>query len=215
MTEMMVDNERFVEMIRCAAGQIRGNQALLSKLDSQGGDGDHGTTMVRAMNCIEQAVEENRSSALKDLLQAIGWAVMGVDGGATGPLFGTFFMSMSDAAADKDALDARGIAEALAAGLAGVQKRTRAQVGDKTMIDALVPAVEAAQSAAESGGSVADVLRSASEAAETGAESTAALQARFGRAKNIGEKSIGQPDAGATSVSLIFKGFLEGVTSHA
>ncbi len=211
----MVTCERWVAMVRAAAGQVRASQELLSNLDSHGGDGDHGTTMVRAMNCIEQAVAQDRSSSMPDLLRAIGWAVMGVDGGATGPLFGTFFMSMSDAASGDAALDARGLAAAFAAGLAGVQKRTRARVGDKTMLDALVPAVEAAQAAADGGGSVEDVLRSAFEAARAGAEGTSALQARFGRAKNIGEKSIGQPDAGATSVSLLFKGFLEGVTSHA
>ncbi len=211
----MVNYDLFVAMMRAAAAQIRANQDLLSKLDSHGGDGDHGTTMARAVNCIEKAIEDDTSSLLKDLLQAVGWAVMGVDGGATGPLFGTFFMSMADAATGADALDAKGLAAAFAAGLAGVQKRTRAQIGDKTLIDALVPAVEAAQSAAEGGGSVEDVLRSASDAARAGAERTAALQARFGRAKNIGEKSIGPPDAGATSVSLIFNGFLEGVTSHA
>ena len=211
----MVTCERWVAMVRAAAGQVRASQELLSNLDSHGGDGDHGTTMVRAMNCIEQAVAQDRSSSMPDLLRAIGWAVMGVDGGATGPLFGTFFMSMSDAASGDAALDARGLAAAFAAGLAGVQKRTRARVGDKTMLDALVPAVEAAPAAADGGGSVEDVLRSAFEAARAGAEGTSALQARFGRAKNIGEKSIGQPDAGATSVSLLFKGFLEGVTSHA
>lgn len=211
----MVTRDQLVAMVRAAAGEVRASQELLSNLDSHGGDGDHGTTMVRAMNCIERAVEAEQSSSIRALLRAIGWAVMGVDGGATGPLFGTFFMSMSDAAPGDAALDARGLAAAFTAGLAGVQKRTRAQVGDKTMLDALVPAVEAAAAAADGGGSVEDVLRSAFEAARAGAERTSALQARFGRAKNIGEKSIGQPDAGATSVSLLFKGFLEGVTSHA
>lgn len=210
----MVDCDCMAAMLRAAAAQIRANQELLSKLDSHGGDGDHGTTMARAMTCIEKAVEENPNASLKAVLQAVGWAVMGVDGGATGPLFGTFFMSMAETADGKEVLDAQDLAAAFAAGLEGVQKRTRAQVGDKTMLDALAPAVEAAQHAA-GGGSVEDVVRTAFEAACTGADSTASLQARFGRAKNIGEKSIGQPDAGATSVSLIFKGFLEGVTSHA
>ncbi len=210
----MVTLERLVSMVHAAAAQIRANQELLSQLDSHGGDGDHGTTMVRAMNGMEQAVETEKAASIPELLKAIGWAVMGVDGGATGPLFGTFFMSMSDAAAGAATLDARGLAEAFAAGLSGVQKRTRAQVGDKTMLDALVPAVQAAQEAAGGDASVEEVLRSAFEAARAGAEGTASMQARFGRAKNIGEKSIGQPDAGATSVSLLFKGFLEGVTSH-
>ncbi|MDY0032711.1 MAG: DAK2 domain-containing protein, partial [FCB group bacterium] len=78
----MVTCERWVAMVRAAAGQVRASQELLSNLDSHGGDGDHGTTMVRAMNCIEQAVAQDRSSSIPDLLRAIGWAVMGVDGGA-------------------------------------------------------------------------------------------------------------------------------------
>ncbi|HPJ99660.1 MAG TPA: DAK2 domain-containing protein, partial [Candidatus Hydrogenedentes bacterium] len=149
----MVTLERLASMVHAAAAQIRASQELLSQLDSHGGDGDHGTTMVRAMNCMEQAVEAKQAGSIPELLKAIGWAVMGVDGGATGPLFGTFFMSMSDAAGGA-ALDARGLAGAFAAGLAGVQKRTRAQVGDKTMLDALVPAVQAAQEAADGGAPV-------------------------------------------------------------
>jgi dihydroxyacetone kinase-like protein len=124
-------------------------------------------------------------------------------------------MSMSDAAAGKDALDAADLAALFEAGLAGVQAQTKAQVGDKTMIDALVPAVSAAREAAGGGASISDVLQRAAKAAEQGAVSTKELQARFGRARNIKEKSIGTQDPGATSVSLIFRGFWKGVNTHA
>ena len=198
-----------------AAAEIRGNHELLSKLDSVGGDGDHGTTMVRAMANLEKAVDASPSGDLKSLLYDVGWAILGVDGGATGPLLGMFFMAISEAVAGRDALDAAGLAVALEAGLAGVQAQTKAKVGDKTMIDALVPAVNAMRDAADSGASVEEVLRRGADAADQGAVSTKELQARFGRAKNIKEQSIGTQDPGATSVSLIFRGFWKGVNTHA
>ena len=203
----------FVEMLRGAAAEIRKNHEALSRLDSFGGDGDHGTTMVRAMDCLEKAIEESTGPGLSDLLYNVGWAVMGVDGGATGPLFGAFFMGMAEPITGRDTLDVAALAGAFEGGLAGVRQNTRAQVGDKTVIDALVPAVEALHSAIDSGASVLDALEQAAQAAERGAASTKELQARFGRAKNVGEGSVGEQDPGATSVSLLFKGFFEGLQS--
>jgi len=207
--------DEIVRMLRGASTEIRDNHEMLSKLDSVGGDGDHGTTMVRAMAHLEKAVDASGSQDLKSLLYDVGWAILGVDGGATGPLLGTFFMAMSDAAAGVDALDSLGLAAIFEAGMAGVRSQTKAQVGDKTMIDALVPAVDSMRKAADGGVGVVDVLRCGAEGAAEGAASTKDLQARFGRARNIKEKSIGTQDPGATSVSLIFKGFWKGASSHA
>jgi dihydroxyacetone kinase-like protein len=207
--------EGLTAMLRAAAAAIRDNHALLSQLDSNGGDGDHGTTMVRAMGCLDKAVGESKPPSLQDLLQGVGWAIMGVDGGATGPLFGALFTGMSEAAGGRETLDAPGLAAAFESGLAAIRKYSRANVGDKTMLDALVPAVEALRKAADAGAGVCEALAQAAAEAEAGAERTTALQARFGRAKNIGERSIGSRDAGATSVALMFKGFSEGVTIHA
>ena len=202
-------------MLRGAAVQIRENHELLGKLDSVGGDGDHGTTMLRAMAHLEKAVDAAAGRDLKTLLYDVGWGILGVDGGATGPLLGMFFMGMSDAAEGKEAFDAAALAAAFEAGVAGVRAQTKAQPGDKTMVDALVPAVMAAGCAAESGGDLLSVLRDAATAAAAGAAATKDMQARFGRARNIKEMSIGTPDAGATSVSLIFAGFLKGVDTNA
>lgn len=210
-----VTYEGLVAMLRGAAESIRENHERLSKLDSVGGDGDHGTTMVRAMGCLDKAVEAAAPGDPAALLHGVGWAILGVDGGATGPLLGTFFMALSEGCAGKAALDAPGLAEAFSCGLAKVRKQTKAQPGDKTMIDALVPAVEAAGAAVAAGGDVAALLERAAEAAEQGAASTSAMQARFGRARNIKEQSIGTQDPGATSVSLIFRGFLKGLAKHA
>ena len=207
----MIGYDELVFMLRGAADKIKSNREALCKLDSNGGDGDHGVSMHRAMKNLEEAIDGCSSRALDELLAAVGRAILAVDGGATGPLFGSLFRGMAQPVKGHDSLDSLGLAAMFEAGLAGVQKRTKAQVGDKTMIDALAPAVEAVRREAERGSDVAACLSAAADAAEAGACSTKELQARFGRAKNVGEKSVGYPDPGATSVSLMFKGFQEGV----
>lgn len=209
-----IDYKQMVAMLRAAAAKIRANHELLSRLDSFGGDGDHGTTMLRAMTCMEKAIDACSTPALQPLLSEVGWAIMGVDGGATGPLLGTLLGGMADVTAGKKALDSRALAQAFEAGLAALQLQSKAKVGDKTMIDALVPAVGAMAPAAEQGAAVSELLRLAAEAAEAGAAATTQMQARFGRAKTLGPKSIGNPDAGATSIALIFRGFYEGANSN-
>ena len=203
-----VGYDDWVRMLHAAAEQIRARHDMLSKLDSVGGDGDHGTTMVRAMGVLEKAVADCVANTPQGLLNDVGWAVMGVDGGATGPLLGTFFSSMSEAVS-AEPLNAGGLAMAFETALAGVQRQTKAQVGDKTMIDALVSAVQALRAGADAGMGVKVAMQSAADAAVQGAESTKALQARFGRARNIKEQSIGSQDPGATSIGLIFVGFAE------
>jgi dihydroxyacetone kinase-like protein len=213
---MMVGYDEIVAMLRGACRQIQENHELLGRLDSVGGDGDHGPTMLRVMTTLEKAIAASAARDIKKLLKDGGWAVMGVDGGATGPLLGSLFMGMSDAVAPEAAeLVAAALAALFAAGLAKVRKQTKAQPGDKTMIDALVPGVEAIQAAAASGAAIPALLEAGAAAAARGAEATTAMMAKFGRARNIKEKSIGSPDAGATSTSLIFKGFMEGVTANA
>jgi len=206
--------EAVVQMLRGAIAQVKANHETLSKLDSVGGDGDHGTTMVRAMEQIERVVSDGAAD-MSTLLHDAGWAVMGVDGGATGPLLGSLLMSMAEGAAEKDALDTAALTAIFEAGLAGVQKRTRAQLGDKTILDAFVPAVQALRGAAANGAAPLAALQQAAAAAAEGAAETKKLQARFGRAKNIGAESIGAQDPGATSMALLFKGFSEGAESNA
>jgi dihydroxyacetone kinase-like protein len=204
----------FVRMLTSSAEEIRRNHELLTKLDSVGGDGDHGTTMTRAMGLLEKTIKEASSPDMRNLLQSVGWSIMGVDGGAIGPLLGLFFAGMSDSA-PTDSADAAALALMFESGLANLRKQTKAQPGDKTLIDALVPAVEAASASAASGGDVEAVLDAAAAASAVGAEKTKEYMAKFGRARSIKEQSIGSPDPGATSVSLIFKGFKEGVKDNA
>lgn len=221
MTES-IDYSVVLRMLQTAARLVRDNQSRLSKLDSFGGDGDHGITMARAMDRVEEVANADRpdtpakdTTRIGSLLRDVGWGILGVDGGATGPLFGTFFTSMGDFidAAGKEPLDTRGLAAAFNAGLEGVLKYTNARAGDKTMIDALEPAVCAVKETGDGGGKPAAALAAAAEAASRGAAATREMQARFGRAKNMGEKSVGNEDPGAASVALIFKGFADGAKS--
>jgi len=197
-------------MLNAAASQIRQNHEMLSKLDSAVGDGDHGTTILRAMEAVSKTVSEHPESDLKTLLSAVAWAVMSCDGGSTGPLLGSFFMGMSDGAAGRNELDHAALASVFEAGVAKLQKQSRAQVGDKTMMDAFLPALAALKSA-ESARGIKAALEQAAEAAAKGAEATRNMKARFGRARNLGDRVLGHADPGAVSVSLIFKGFSEGL----
>ena len=201
--------DEIASMFNAASMRIRENIKELSALDAATGDGDHGTTMGRAMDAVEKAVSESAGSDLKTLLYNIGWGAMCIDGGSTGPLMGSLFMGMSDAVADKESLDCEALAAMFEAGLAGVRKQTKAKVGDKTMMDALEPAVKAIREACDAGKSVPEAWAAGAEAAMKGAESTKELVARFGRAKNLGERTLGHQDPGATSIALMFKGFAE------
>ena len=198
-------------MIRSAADKIRANRDELSKLDSAIGDGDHGTTIARAMTIAEKHIEESDKKDLKGLLKDVGWGVMGVDGGATGPLLGSFLMGLSNGIGEENEIDSTSMVAMFEAGLAGVRRQSKAQVGDKTMMDALLPAIDAIRQSIDAGKSIKQALQNAAEAAEKGAVSTKEFKARFGRARNLGDRTIGFQDPGATSIALIFDGFYEGV----
>ena len=203
--------DEMVRMLRGAAEKVTTQHETLSKLDAAIGDGDHGTAMRRAMGCLAKAVADSRSRDLASVLNDVGWAILSAGGGSTGPLFGTFFMGMGEGTGDRATLDATALADAFEAALAAVRKQTKAEPGDKTMIDALVPAVEGLRAAVNEGLGPAAALARAADAAEQGAASTKDMQARFGKAKNLGERTLGTPDPGATSVSLIFRGMADGL----
>ena len=198
-------------MIRSAADKIRAHRDELSKLDSAIGDGDHGMTIARAMGIAEKVIAESEKKELKGLLKDVGWGVMGVDGGATGPLLGSFLMGLSNGVGEQEAIDCPTLATMFEAGLAGVRRQSKAQIGDKTMMDALLPAVDVIRQAADAEKSIKEALQAAAEAAEKGAISTKDFRAKFGRAKNLGDRTIGHQDPGATSMAIIFQGFLEGL----
>lgn len=204
--------EEIKKMVKGAIEEIRKVHPFLSELDSATGDGDHGTSMLRGMNNLAKILAETPAADLKTLLHELGWSFLGVDGGATGPLMGSFFMGMSEAVGEKQSLDCQAFANMFEGGLASIRKQTKAQVGDKTLIDALVPAVQALREGAAAGLGIRAALPQAVAAAEKGAAATKEFRARFGRAKNLGERVLGHQDAGATSMAFIFRGFLEGLS---
>ena len=189
-----------------AANQIRREHEVLSQLDCIGGDGDHGTTMLRSMEKLEEAMSPAGEKALNKRLKDAGWSVLGVDGGASSAILGTFIAGMGDADMGEES-DCKHLAASFSAGLRAVEKQTKARPGDKTMMDALVPAVQVFEAAAESGESIARAMERAAAAASDGAQATKDMIAKYGRAKFLGEKTRGSPDAGATSIALLFRGF--------
>jgi phosphoenolpyruvate---glycerone phosphotransferase subunit DhaL len=208
----MITKQDFAAMVAGAAARIRQQHLRLSDLDSICGDGDHGATMLRAMDRLEEAVAPRATPDFKTCFHQAGWNVMGADGGASGSLLGAFFMGMAATPVEgATTLDCAGLAAAFEAGLAAVRKHTKAQPGDKTMMDALVPAVQSFSAAAQSGEEVGNALRSSAAAAEAGAATTKNYAARYGRARMLGERTKGSQDPGATSIALIFDGFYQGL----
>jgi dihydroxyacetone kinase-like protein len=193
-----------------AGKQIRQEHESLSRLDSIGGDGDHGTAMLQAFDTLDEAAKAGSGKSLSGWLKDAGWSVLGVGGGASTALLGTFIAGMGDAELGDECGCAQ-LAASLKAGLEALGRQTKAQPGDKTMMDALAPAVEAFADAAARGKPAATAMEEAAEAACRGAESTKAMIARYGRAKFLGEKTRGSADAGATSMALLFRGFSIGL----
>ncbi len=196
-----------------AAAQIRREQDMLSRLDCIGGDGDHGTTMVRTMEMLESEMSADNGKPLNARLKDAGWSVLGVGGGASSALLGTFVAGMGNADLGLES-DCKQLAASFAMGLRAVEKQTKARQGDKTIMDALVPAVQAIETAADSGEPVARAMELAADAARAGAESTKDMIAKYGRAKFLGEKTRGSADAGATSIALLFAGFSAALAEH-
>ena len=188
-------------MIQNALKNITERSDEFSKLDAVLGDGDHGTAIVQAMSAIVQSAD--KGTEFKKMLGDMGFDVMLQISGSTSTLLGGFFLGMSDALADGvTELDAEGVKSMFAGGLAGVKKQTKAQRGDKTMMDALIPAVEATNSS-----DIKMLMAAGAEAALKGAAETVDMKANFGRARNYGERSIGYADSGASSWSCMFDAF--------
>jgi dihydroxyacetone kinase-like protein len=207
MTET-ISHPQVCQMLQSAIGQIRANHEMLSRLDAAVGDGDHGTTILRTMEAVAGTIAENGGGDLAELLAKAAWNVMDCDGGSTGPLLGSLFAGMGEAVAGRSELDCNAVVAMFEGGIRKVAKQSRAAIGDKTMMDAFLPALDALQAAAPSG-SIRTALQQAAAAAAAGAEATKPYRAKFGRARNLGERVVGHADPGAVSVSLLFKGFSE------
>ena len=191
-----------VDVVKEMAAAMEENRRHLTKLDSEIGDGDHGNNMHRGFQAALERLDGADASTPADVLKAVSMALISKVGGAAGPLYGTAFLRASSALGDKEEISAEDVAEALEAALGGIKQRGKAEVGDKTIVDALEPAVEAAKDAAGEG-SVAEVFRAAAGAAKEGAESTVPLTARKGRASYLGARAQGHQDPGATSTYFL------------
>jgi dihydroxyacetone kinase-like protein len=193
------------------AAEVAENRAYLTKLDGAIGDGDHGTNMDRGMKKVLERLDATDGDDIGASLKAVGMALVSSVGGAAGPLYGTLFLQMGQATAGRSELDVAGFTEALDAGVQGVIKRGKAEPGDKTMLDALGPALEALRGAGDE--DVAGALQRAAEAAREGMEATVPMVARKGRASYLGERSAGHQDPGATSSHLLLRTAAEAVAS--
>ncbi|MGK5681268.1 dihydroxyacetone kinase subunit DhaL [Actinoplanes sp. URMC 104] len=196
-----MDTAALTAWVREFARLIARDRDLLTDLDSAIGDGDHGTNLDRGLTAVVSALDAEPPESPSALFKKVGMTLISKVGGASGPLYGTAFLRM--AASAGETVDAAGFAKVLRAGLDGVVARGKAEPGDKTMVDALAPAVDALDAAVAAGDSLADSLRKAADAAERGREATVPLVARKGRASYLGERSAGHADPGATSVTLL------------
>ncbi|WNV91865.1 dihydroxyacetone kinase subunit DhaL [Umezawaea sp. Da 62-37] len=196
-------------VMRAASQMLEEHRVELSTLDREIGDGDHGENMNRGFGALVAALERDAPDSPGGVLKLVATTLISKVGGAAGPLYGTAFLRAATAVKDASELDAGLVAKALRAALDGVIARGKAERGDKTMVDALLPAVQAAEEAAERGEDVPVLLRVAADAAAEGADSTVLVLARKGRASYLGERSIGHMDPGARSTALLLRTFAD------
>jgi dihydroxyacetone kinase-like protein len=197
-----VDLDTLQRWLRTFAASVAEQQDTLTSLDAAIGDADHGANMDRGMKAVVEGLAATPDDPAA-LFKQTGMTLVKSVGGASGPLYGTLFLRMAPATGGAATLDPETFAKALRAGLEGVVARGKAEVGDKTMVDALTPALDALDAALSGGASLADALRAASAAADEGRDATTPIVARKGRASYLGERSAGHQDPGATSAALL------------
>ena len=203
------------EWVREFARQVDAQKDRLTELDAAIGDADHGANMDRGLKAVLVALEQEPPPTPAALFNKVGLTLVSTVGGASGPLYGTLFLRFGVAVGEQEPVSPAKFAEALRAGLDGVVARGKAEPGDKTMYDALAPAVDALDAALTAGASWASALERAVDAANTGREATIEMLARKGRASYLGERSIGHQDPGATSTALLVASAYEALRDSA
>jgi phosphoenolpyruvate---glycerone phosphotransferase subunit DhaL len=198
-----VELASLVQWVREFAQAIGANKQRLTDLDAAIGDADHGINMDRGMTAVLAALDAAPPADPAALFKQVGMTLVSSVGGASGPLYGTFFLRMGGSLANVENLDGAGLAKALRAGIDGVVARGKAEAGDKTMFDALAPAADALDEALAAGTGLGEALADAASAAETGRDATTEMLARKGRASYLGQRSVGHQDPGATSAALL------------
>ena len=209
-----VEGASVVAWLRSFAAEVAARRDELTELDAAIGDADHGVNMDRGMQAVVAKLAASGAggeggapgeASLGPLFKTVGMTLVSTVGGAAGPLYGTFFLEFGKAAGDRTSLSAEELAEAVFAAVTGVQARGKAEAGDKTMVDALLPARDALTAAAHAGATPGEALRAAADAAAEGMRATTPLVARKGRASYLGERSAGHQDPGATSTWLLLE----------
>jgi dihydroxyacetone kinase-like protein len=212
---MSLGYDDVLRWIRAFAAEVEANKEYLTQLDAAVGDGDHGINMQRGMAAVLVKVDTPAEGQdIGALLKTVGMTLVSTVGGAGGPLYGTLFLQMGTAVSGKEELGPDDWAAALEAAIAGVQARGKAEPGDKTMIDALIPGRDALKAALAEGATFPDALRKSADAAKQGMQDTVPLVARKGRASYLGERSAGHQDPGATSSHLLLEAAAETWGGH-
>lgn len=205
---MTIDRTGIAAMLTSSANLLAAHTDRLSEIDSRFGDGDHGVTIGKIAKLLLERVPQWDDESIKDFLDDLGMSIMEVKGGSAGPLYGTMISGLAaELEDDETELDADGIKRMFSGCLSEMEDITDAKVGDKTMMDALIPAAEAAKAAQ---GTPADILNAA-DAAEAGAKASEGFASKYGRARSYKEQTIGTPDAGAVSTALFFRGLAQGI----
>ncbi|WP_164553320.1 dihydroxyacetone kinase subunit DhaL [Brevibacillus marinus] len=199
------------ELFAYLAEQFAKNKAFLTEIDSAIGDGDHGIGMALGFARAAEVLAEKDCETVNDVFHHAGMAMLGSMGGASGVIFGTMFMGGAKRTGPFGQLDLEALTALFSSSLEAIKQRGKAELGDKTMIDAYEPAVCALRQCCERAQTLLEGLQVAEEKAREGMEQTKAYQAKFGRAKSLGERAVGHQDAGATSVWLIFRSMREWV----
>ncbi|EHC19318.1 dihydroxyacetone kinase, L subunit [Fischerella thermalis JSC-11] len=205
----MVTKEQILQWLQTFAIVVEENKDYLTELDAAIGDADHGINMERGFKKVVTQLPAVADKDIASILKMVSMTLISTVGGASGPLYGTLFLRASAVVADKQELSEQDMLAMLQAGLDGVVGRGKAQLGDKTMVDALSPAVTAFGQAVTAGENILSAMQKAVAAAEKGMQDTTPMQAKKGRASYLGERSVGHQDPGATSVYLMLQSLLD------
>ncbi|WP_286904314.1 dihydroxyacetone kinase subunit DhaL [Clostridium sp. UBA1652] len=208
---MSINGKKVIEILTQIAEKIDENKGYLSELDATIGDGDHGINMSKGFKAVTEKLKEDDGVDISGILKKTGMALVSTVGGASGPLYGTAFMKSSMSVNGKTEIDIKDFSNMLKDALDGIKMRGKAKAGEKTMIDALEPALEAINKGIEQGLESKEILKLAKEAAYNGVEYTKTIIATKGRASYLGERSIGHQDAGATSSAIILETIYEAI----